>query len=148
MFSLSMVVPISAAIMLAVASPATLHSFPPSNGTVTVIVKESFPDTALEAIVVRSGGKASHDVIAIRRDALSADLLAATMNALVRARSRYGANPDGEVSIRIRHGQRLPPVPDGDRARINTVLTRLTLQRPQRVARIKGLVRILEIPLS
>lgn len=146
MFNPALLAPVIMSMVLSTTSLGAPHT-PASYGeTVTIIVKESFPDTALQAIVVRSRGKASHDVIAIRRDALSAELLSAALVALKRARLRYGSEPRGKVSIRFLRNQKLSPMPMGDRARIEAIISQLVSVAPQRVPRIKGVVQIAEVP--
>lgn len=113
----------------------------------TVMVKESFPDTALQAIISRSPGKSGHDIIAIRRSALSPELLSAALNSLRRSRVRHGEQPNGKVTIRFMHVDRLPSIPDTDRAGIEVMLRHLANAEPQKLDRIKGRVRSIEVPL-
>lgn len=117
-------------------------------GTVTILIKTSFPDTSLQAIVSREPGAAGHDVIAIRRSQLSPELLFATLEALRRSKARHGEQPQHQVNIRFMRVHDLPALAPADHARMRAMLQQLDNTKERKVPRIKGLVRSIEVSLT
>ena len=59
--------------------------------SLTVVLKESFPQTHIAAVVRRTPGAQGQDIIAIRRSAASPELLGAALIIVARSHERQGA---------------------------------------------------------
>lgn len=111
--------------VLAAVAVAAAVSSASAQSSVTIVVREGFPDSTIAAVVESSDRRESGPVIAIRRSALSVDLLNAALGAIdaLERRKSHTNFSRGRVSFRL--GERFPKVPQAERRATEALLLRL-----------------------
>lgn len=70
--------------------------------TFTLIVKDSFSSSGVSAMIRRTKGLTGEDVIAVRRNAITPELIRAAFSSLAKSRARHGESPNETVLVRLR----------------------------------------------
>jgi hypothetical protein len=115
--------------------------------SVTVVLKESFPQDHIAAVVRRLPGKNGGDVIALRKSVASPELLAMAMAALTKARARQGSRADKKSMLIIPIALKSPVLTTDARTRMAEILARL-LAAPLRAVPAVGYVPAIEVALA
>lgn len=144
--------PIVAILALAASITVSNGQFQPpiptsSSDVVTVAIKDHFPQPHIAALVRRTPGRQGRDIIALRRSAVSPELLALAVGALKKSRETQGPTVARRITIVIPVGISSPLVSGTERTQMVEAITQLLATPPRAVPAI-GHVPALELSLS
>jgi hypothetical protein len=119
--------------LLPSAASESADASPLSSPAVLVVLKESFPQTHIAAVVRRTPGANGQDIIAIRRSAASPELLGAALTIVAKSRERQGATVARKATIVIPVGVKLPPLSEAEKTRLGEAISQLLTAAPSAV---------------
>jgi hypothetical protein len=120
-----------------VAAPLGAHrsnrTVAPSTPVVTIVLKERFARPRDAAVLRRTPGTNTVNIIALKRSAATPELLATAFAILGKSREQEGETPVRKITVIIPDGLKHRPLSSADRARMTDVINRVLAADPQAV---------------
>lgn len=117
-------------IMMAQVPAVSSSAQPSSRRPVTFVVVDSLPSPNLLVMITRQAGSGGHDYVTIRRSAINARVIIASIKTIDRSAVRHGESPEKRVAMFITAGVHLPPPPEADNTRGEEIASRLRQALP------------------
>lgn len=128
-------------------SPKTVGARASTPAVVTVVLKDGFARADLAAVVRRTPGPNSRNIIALKRSTATPELLATALAILGQSRATVGETPSRTITVVIRDGLKLRPLSASERTRVETLIVRLLSTGPQLVPGV-GRVPAIKVDLA
>ena len=114
---------------------------------VTIIVKDSFATSNLDAIVRQLPGPSGSTMIGLRRAAITPELLYDALTAIASVRTKHQGPPPATATTYLRAVSKRRPVPTEDRAWIADIIAQLERAKRVKIDRV-GIVPAINVTID